>query len=115
MHEIDAYVGKRIRSERLHADLTQAALADRVGIRFQQLQKYESGQNRVSASRLWSIAAALKVPVSSFFPDLWSDPDAGHFIEVRSVDNDILKKMRRLGPKEHASLLVLLDALATGD
>ncbi len=46
---------------------TQQQLADAVGIKFQQIQKYETGANRVSASRLWDIATALQVPVSFFF------------------------------------------------
>ena len=47
--------------------MTQQQLADKVGIKFQQIQKYETGANRVSASRLWDIAGALGVPVSFFF------------------------------------------------
>ncbi len=50
--------------------MTQQQLADCVGIRFQQIQKYETGANRVSASRLWDIAAAMNVPVSHFFEGL---------------------------------------------
>jgi len=47
--------------------MTQQQLAEKVGIKFQQIQKYETGANRVSASRLWDIADALEVPVSFFF------------------------------------------------
>ncbi len=47
--------------------MTQQQLAEKVGIKFQQIQKYETGANRVSASRLWDIADALDVPVSCFF------------------------------------------------
>lgn len=50
--------------------MTQQQLAERVGIKFQQIQKYETGMNRVSASRLWDIADALEVPVSFFFEGL---------------------------------------------
>ncbi len=50
--------------------MTQQQLAERVGIKFQQIQKYETGANRVSASRLWDIADALEVPVSFFFEGL---------------------------------------------
>jgi transcriptional regulator with XRE-family HTH domain len=49
---------------------TQQKLAEKVGIKFQQIQKYETGMNRVSASRLWDIAAALGVPISYFFEGL---------------------------------------------
>jgi len=59
--------------------MTQQHLADAVGIRFQQIQKYETGANRVSASRLWDIAIAMDVPVNFFFKgldtaDICSDP-----------------------------------------
>jgi transcriptional regulator with XRE-family HTH domain len=47
--------------------MTQQQLADQVGIKFQQIQKYETGMNRISASRLWDIAKALDVPISYFF------------------------------------------------
>ncbi len=47
--------------------ITQQQLAERVGIKFQQIQKYETGTNRISASRLWDIAAVLEVPVAFFF------------------------------------------------
>jgi len=50
--------------------MTQQQLAERVGIKFQQIQKYETGMNRVSASRLWDIADAVDVPVSFFFEGL---------------------------------------------
>jgi transcriptional regulator with XRE-family HTH domain len=50
--------------------MTQQQLAERVGIKFQQIQKYETGMNRISASRLWDISAALGVPVSFFFEGL---------------------------------------------
>ena len=66
-HPVDVHVGKRIRHRRWTMGTTQQQLADAVGIKFQQIQKYETGANRVSASRLWDIATALQVPVSFFF------------------------------------------------
>ncbi len=72
-HPVDAHVGKRIRHRRWMVGMTQQQLADRVGIKFQQIQKYETGMNRVSASRLWDIAEALTVQVSFFFEGLSED------------------------------------------
>jgi transcriptional regulator with XRE-family HTH domain len=69
-HPVDVHVGKRIRQRRWLIGMTQQQLAEQVGIKFQQIQKYETGANRVSASRLWDIAAALEVPVSFFFEGL---------------------------------------------
>ncbi|MGV6889934.1 helix-turn-helix domain-containing protein [Rhodophyticola sp. SM2404] len=69
-HPVDIHVGKRIRQRRWMLSLTQQQLADQVGIKFQQIQKYETGMNRVSASRLWDIATALQAEVSFFFDGL---------------------------------------------
>jgi len=69
-HSVDVHVGKRIRHRRWMIGMTQQQLADQVGIKFQQIQKYETGMNRVSASRLWDIAHAIDVPVSFFFEGL---------------------------------------------
>lgn len=79
-HPVDVHVGKRIRQRRWMVGMTQQQLAEKVGIKFQQIQKYETGMNRVSASRLWEIASALGVPVSFFFegigaPETASDSD----------------------------------------
>jgi len=66
-HPVDVHVGKRIRHRRWMVGMTQQQLAEKVGIKFQQIQKYETGMNRVSASRLWDISEALSVPVSYVF------------------------------------------------
>ncbi|MGC1488114.1 MAG: helix-turn-helix transcriptional regulator, partial [Albidovulum sp.] len=72
-HPVDVHVGKRVRHRRWMVGMTQQQLADKVGIKFQQIQKYETGMNRVSASRLCDIADALGVAVSFFFEGLDSD------------------------------------------
>ncbi len=69
-HPVDVHVGQRVRQRRWLAGMTQQQLAERVGIKFQQLQKYETGTNRISASRIWDIAAVMEVPVSFFFEGL---------------------------------------------
>lgn len=69
-NDIDTYVGKRLRRRRRLLGLTQQALAERVGIRFQQIQKYECGANRISAARLFELAEALNVPIQYFYEGL---------------------------------------------
>lgn len=69
-HPVDVHVGKRIRHRRWLVGMTQQQLAQHVGIKFQQIQKYETGANRVSASRLWDISETLEVPISFFFEGL---------------------------------------------
>ena len=63
----DKEVGRRLRARRLECRLTQAELADKIGVTFQQVQKYELGRNRMGASRLERAAAALDVSISFFF------------------------------------------------
>ncbi|QPM90980.1 helix-turn-helix domain-containing protein [Pseudooceanicola algae] len=75
-HPVDVHVGKRVRHRRWLVGMTQQQLAERVGIKFQQIQKYETGANRVSASRLWDIADALDVPVSFFFEGIEAETSA---------------------------------------
>jgi transcriptional regulator with XRE-family HTH domain len=70
---IDVHVGKRIRMRRLLLGMNQETLANALGLTFQQVQKYEGGANRVSASRLSAMADILDVPISFFFSDLQSD------------------------------------------
>ena len=69
-HPVDVHVGKRVRHRRWMVGMTQQQLAETVGIKFQQIQKYETGMNRVSASRLWAIAESLDVQISFFFEGL---------------------------------------------
>jgi transcriptional regulator with XRE-family HTH domain len=73
---IDAHLGQRIRRRRRQLGLTQQQLANACGVRFQQIQKYESGANRIAASRLWKIARALHTPLPDFFEGLPEDPEA---------------------------------------
>jgi len=68
--DIDLHLGKRLRRRRRLLGLTQQQLAMQVGIRFQQIQKYECGANRISAARLWQLSEALETPVSYFYDGL---------------------------------------------
>jgi transcriptional regulator with XRE-family HTH domain len=71
-HPIDLHVGERIRLRRKILKMSQSQLAERIGITFQQVQKYEKGTNRVGAGRLYDIASILGVDVSFFFHELKS-------------------------------------------
>jgi transcriptional regulator with XRE-family HTH domain len=66
-HPTDTYVGKRVRMRRMMLHISQTKLGDALGLTFQQVQKYEKGTNRVSASRLQRISDVLQVPVTFFF------------------------------------------------
>ncbi len=69
-HPVDMYVGQRLRQRRVMLGLSQTALGDKIGVSFQQLQKFEKGVNRMGSSRLYQMATALDVPVSYFFDGL---------------------------------------------
>ena len=101
-HPVDVHVGKRIRQRRWMNGTTQQQLAEAVGIKFQQIQKYETGMNRVSASRLWDIAHVLAVPVSFFFDGL--DAEGGETLQG-DMPSDVLTD------KEALELLRAYDAI----
>ena len=69
-HPVDIHVGKRIRMRRQYLDINQQTLGDALDLTFQQVQKYERGENRVTASRLAETAKVLGVPVWFFFEGL---------------------------------------------
>lgn len=70
---VDVHVGRRLRLRRTLLGMSQEQLANAVGVTFQQIQKYERGSNRVSASRLYDISKVLGVPVAFFFEDIGDD------------------------------------------
>jgi transcriptional regulator with XRE-family HTH domain len=74
MHPTDTHVGQRVRTRRLMLGMSQSNVADALGVTFQQLQKYEKGINRISASRLQHISQILQVPVTFFFEGAPSVP-----------------------------------------
>lgn len=73
-HPVDRHVGRRVQEKRLGLGLSQTALGKAVGVSFQQMQKYEKGQNRISASKLFEIADFLKVEIPYFFDGFSSRP-----------------------------------------
>lgn len=101
-HAVDTHVGKRIRHRRWMVGITQQQLAEGVGIKFQQIQKYETGMNRVSASRLWDIAQVLDVPIAFFFEGLTRTEAADAFATQK---DDILSD------KEAMNLLRIFHAI----
>lgn len=101
-HPVDIHVGRRVRSRRMMLSMTQSELAGQFGLTFQQLQKYESGANRISASRLWEIAKILNVPVVWFFEEFEDSelsaknlPDTG-VLEIARMVEALPTKIRRL-------------------
>ena len=92
-HPIDIQVGQRVRQRRWLLGMTQQQLAEQVGIKFQQVQKYETGANRVSSSRFWDILEVMEVPVSFFFEG------------IAEVDGDTARNKNILEGKEALDLI----------
>jgi len=84
---IDVHVGNRIRMRRQIVGMSQEKLGELLGITFQQVQKYEKGSNRISASRLYYAAKTLGVPVQFFFEDLPGVDEHGGLAESRGDDS----------------------------
>lgn len=88
---VDAYIGQRIRLRRNIMAITQKDLAQKCGITFQQIQKYETSGNRISVSRLFQIATALETPVGFFFSGL---------IQEHANSDEPIKRLRVAEPSE---------------
>jgi transcriptional regulator with XRE-family HTH domain len=95
---VDVHVGSRIRIRRLLIGMNQETLAKALGLTFQQVQKYEGGANRVSASRLSQIAEVLAVPIAYFFSDIdlpGDGPDQGELdARERMQRSDVIELIR---------------------
>lgn len=92
---VDIHVGGRVRLRRTLLGMSQEKLGDAVGLTFQQVQKYERGANRISASRLYEFSCILDVPVSDFFEDLAKEltTHQGRFAAgLRDRDQDEIKR-----------------------
>lgn len=115
--DIDFHLGRRLRTRRRLMCLTQQNLAAKVGIRFQQIQKYECGANRISAARLWQLARALEVPVSYFYDGLeeaikrMDDATKGGEIFSRRETLDLIEAYYQLDERPRRRLLDLAKSL----
>jgi transcriptional regulator with XRE-family HTH domain len=109
-NSIDIHVGEQVRSRRKQLGLSQERLADALGLTFQQVQKYERGANRISASKLWDTASFLDVPIDWFFRGLpdgaaapgVSDPDRPAFqpLSLGPEDTELLAAFQRIRRKK---------------
>jgi transcriptional regulator with XRE-family HTH domain len=122
-NDIDLHLGKRLRRRRRLLGLTQQQLAGAVGVRFQQIQKYECGANRISAARLWQLSEALEVPIGYFYDGLSDRAHAPEPIHERSDSNgemlarketlDLIRAYYQLGERPRRRLLDLAKSLNT--
>ena len=119
--ETDLHVGKKLRRRRRLLGMTQQELASQVGVRFQQIQKYECGANRITASRLFDLSRALNVSVQYFFDGMpVANPMPSAANDAEQLEGDILSQKEtlelvrayyRLGERPRKRLLELAKAL----
>jgi transcriptional regulator with XRE-family HTH domain len=119
-NDIDLHLGKRLRRRRRLLGLTQQQLATAVGIRFQQIQKYECGANRISAARLWQLSEALEVAVAYFYDGLnehhvqaetSAEARTGDGMLARKETMDLIKAYYQLEERPRRRLLDLAKSL----
>lgn len=104
---IDIHVGQRLRARRKSLGISQSHLADDLGLTFQQVQKYERGTNRVSASVLFMISQILKAPVSYFFDGLGPSDGKGDYADIAPMPVVRLLTEERDGPALAEAFLTL--------
>ena len=105
MNKIDVLVGKRIRARRHAMGVSQTELGDAIGVKFQQIQKYETGANRVSASRLWAVAEKLGVDVVYFFGGIKRSDESAE------VTDEPIDKMEFLSDRDAIEMMELYRKL----
>ena len=119
--DIDLHLGRRLRRRRRLLGLTQQQLAVQVGIRFQQIQKYECGANRISAARLWQLAEALETPVAYFYDGLAeameadAPPPKGGEVFSRKETLDLIQAYYQLDERPRRRLLDRAKSRHAGD
>ena len=118
-NNIDVHLGKRLRRRRRLLGLTQQQLAGACGVRFQQIQKYECGANRISAARLWQLSEALEVPVGYFYDGLSeeqrleqaNDAEPKGEMFARKETLDLIRAYYQLSERPRRRLLDLAKSL----
>lgn len=118
-HHVDVEVGARLRAFREAAGITQSDLGRAIGVTFQQVQKYETGANRLSSSRLSLAAGFLSVPIAAFFgaQDADGDADAPPVFKLMALTgaHSLLEVFGRLSPRHRRLLIDVAESLPARD
>ncbi len=109
---VDVYVGNQLRTRRTLNGFSQTELADQLDITFQQLQKYENGANRISASRLWQVSKILGVPVSYFFDGLDENADPASGVLSTRAGLEFVRNFDECSQEVRKSASALCKAIA---
>lgn len=110
-HLNDVSVGGKIRYRRKYIGISQTELGKKIGVSFQQIQKYENGSNRVGAGRLQEIANILDVDISFFYTDISEKRNISYPYDegISSKEYCLLRGFRQLKPKKQKAILWLVS------
>jgi len=118
-HPVDRHVGRRVAEKRISMGLTQSDLARALKLAFQQVQKYEKGTNRISASKLWDTAAFLGVDIDFFFVGLAEGVEGSDGVSPPSPDSpptrqslEIARLSRQLSTRQQKLALDLMTSMS---
>lgn len=111
---VDLFVGERLRAARLQSGLSQSDVGKAMGLSFQQVQKYERGTNRISASMLVRAATALGVPVSDLFPEDVTTLKADEIVDIRALRGGaaLAESFHAMEPAKRAILIEVAKQFA---
>ena len=117
---VDRIVGTNIRDLRVGHGLSQEGLAERLGISFQQMRKYEAGLNRVTSSRMWDVAQALQVTVSALFKDVDGGPamaETTPAVDGRTTRSELelIRAYMAMAPATRTKFVRMVVALAEAE
>ncbi len=109
---VDVHVGGRVRARRTLIGMSQTELGKRVGLTFQQIQKYENGMNRIAASRLWRFSLILGRPISWFFEGIGERKRKVDDLLVKRETLQLVRYFSACDPDVQKRLAALINAVA---
>lgn len=112
---VDMTIGQRVADRRIALGMNQSSLGRALGLSFQQVQKYETGMNRIAVSRLWAIAKALDVNVSYFFDDQTLDQGAPFVTSPSRQSREVMRLMNDLPVDDQKLILALTRKIHGSD
>ena len=111
----DKDIGEAIRTRRMELGLTQEALAERIGVTSQQLQRYEYGKTRLKLENLQNIAHALEIPVAHFFGERHQGSDVEPIARMTQTERKLVEEFRKIGDGKVRDLVVKMVKHAAGE
>ncbi len=109
---VDVHVGGRVKARRTLIGMSQTELGKRVGLTFQQIQKYENGMNRIAASRLWQFSLVLGRPISWFFEGIGEQKRKGDDLLAKRETLQLIRYLSACDPAVQKHLAAMINAVA---